>query len=152
MSTVQSFFANIGNFFSNLYFSTNYLQAGAIVVLIFLLVLTLAQVRSHFVHWSLKGGLVGLFFGFILALIVEGFLLIAGRTAVTEILGWKNAPKPIKTALDLGHEKLVNVLGTSDQIPTSKASGESTVDDALTVLQSLNPNEIKKIKAIICTP
>ena len=152
MSTVQNFFANIGSYLSNLYFSTNYLQAGAIIVLVFLLILTLAQVRHHFVHWSLKGGIAGLFFGFLLALFVEGFLLIAGRTAVTEILGWKNAPKPIKTALDLGHDKLINVLGVTEEIPTSNASNESTVDEVLTVLQSLNPSEIKKIKAIICTP
>lgn len=151
MPAVQAFFSNIGSYFINLYFSKNYLQAGAILILVFLLVITLAQVRHHYVHWSLKGGLVGIFFGFILALILEGFLLVAGRTVLTEFLGWKNAPKPITRALDIGKEKLTNVLGAADQM-TPLNTNNSTTDDALNVLQSLNPDEMRKIKAIICTP
>lgn len=85
---------------------TDQLKAGAIVVLLFLLVLSLAQVRRHFVRWGAKGGLIGLFFGFLLALILEGFLLIGGKTALTEILGWKNPPKPVSVALDKGREAL----------------------------------------------
>ena len=77
--------------------SPSYFYAAAIVFLLFLLVLTLAQVRRHFLNWSLKGGIFGIALGFFLALILEGFLIIGGKTVVTEILGWKNAPKPIKT-------------------------------------------------------
>lgn len=87
-----------------------YLQVGAIIVLLFLLILTLASVRKHFVRWSFKGGLMGLFFGFLLALIFEGFLLIGGRTAVTEILGWKNAPKPLVNVLDAGRAKIKSLI------------------------------------------
>lgn len=152
MSAVQTFFSNIGNYFVNLYFTRNYLQAGAIIILVFLLVLTLAQIRRHYVHWSFKGALMGLFFGFLITLFIEGFLLIAGRTALTEILGWRNAPKPIMTALDLGREKLVNVLGITSEIPSSFANSDPTVDIAISTLQSLNPDEIKKVKAIICDP
>lgn len=151
MGVVQTFFINIGNYFTNLYFSKNYLQAGAIILLVFLLVVTLAQVRHHYVDWSLKGGIAGIFFGFLLALILEGFLLVAGRTALTEFLGWKNAPKPITTALDIGKQKLINVLGATDEIASSYAAN-STTDDALNVLQSLNPDEIKKVKSILCQP
>lgn len=120
------------------------LQAIAIVFLIFLLILTLAQVRHHYVNWSFKGALFGIFFGFILALILEGFLLIKGRTAITEVLGWKNAPRPLQVALDLGKGKLVQVLGAYDQIPESS--------HALQVLQSLNPEDRKKIKVLLCQP
>lgn len=151
MPAVQGFFSNIGNYFINLYLTKNYIQAGAIVILVFLLILILAQIRHHAAEWSLKGWIVGLFFGFLLTLILEGFLLIAGRTALTELLGWKNAPKPITRALDIGKDKLTNVLGVTDQIPASYA-GNTTTDDALNVLQSLNPDEMRKIKAIICTP
>lgn len=140
------------DYLKNLYFSTNYVQAGLIVVLLFLLVLTLAQVRHHFVKWSLKGSLMGLFFGFLLVLILEGFFLIWGKTLLTEALGWQNAPKPVRTALDMGRSKLINVLGITDPIPASVASDDPTVDEALDVLQSLDPSESKKIKAIICTP
>lgn len=137
---------------SNLSFKPTYLQAGAFVVLLFILVLSLAQMRHHFVKWSLKGSLMGLFFGFLLVLLLEGFLIIGGKTLLTEVLGWKDAPKPVKTALDLGKDKLVNVLGVKDEIPTINASGDVTSSDALEVLQSLDPSEMKKIKAIICTP
>ena len=101
--------------------STSYLQAGAIVVLLFLLVLSLASFRRRLVGWSMKGALFGLFFGFLLALIFEGLLVVGGRTAITEIAGWKNAPQPILSVLDSGREKLVDVLGVQSQVPESAA-------------------------------
>lgn len=134
----------------SLQFAPSYMQAGAIVVLLFLLVLTLAQLRQKFVHWSTKGSLIGIFFGFLLALILEGFLIIGGKTAVTELLGWKNAPKPVTVALDKGKGKLVDVLGVSDEIPSSNAASNPTADDAIILLQSLDPSEMKQVKSLIC--
>lgn len=122
-----------------------------IAVLGFLAILLFGYIRKYFVKSSVDGIFLGIFFGFLLTLLLEGFLLIAGRTALTELLGWKDAPKPITRALDIGRDKLTNVLGVTDQIPESYASN-STTDDALNVLQSLNPDEIRKIKAIICEP
>src|SRR5512146_2596014 len=90
----RGFDMNIGS----LSFPVTYLEAGAIVFLIFILIVLMAQFRRHYVDWSLKGGVFGIFFGFLLALILEGFLLIGGRTAITEVLGWKNAPAPISLA------------------------------------------------------
>ncbi len=98
-------------------FSPSYIQAGAIVVLLFLLILSLAQLRKHFVNWSLKGALFGVFFGFLFALILEGFLIIGGKTVLTEILGWRNAPKPLTNVIDAGRDKLVEVLGVTDCRP-----------------------------------
>jgi hypothetical protein len=152
MQFVQDLWQKIMTFFASFSVAPTYIKAGAIILLLFLLIISLAQFRHHFVKWSIKGGLIGLFFGFLLALFLEGFLLIAGRTAVTELLGWKNAPKPIKTVLDMGHEKLVNVLGTSKEINKTYASTNPTTEDALNTLQNLDPAEITKIRAIICTP
>lgn len=143
---------NIVNFVSSIDISQGYFKAALVVLLVFLAVLVFGYIRKYFVGSTIDGIFLGIFFGFLLTLILEGFLLIAGRTAVTEMLGWKNAPKPIMTALDLGREKLVNVLGVSDEIPSSYAGEDPTTDEALNVLQSLNPDEIKKIKAIICIP
>ena len=151
MDILKNLWFNILTFFGNFSFASSYLKVIAIVLLIFLLVVTLAGVRKYFIKGSMKGGLVGLFFGFLLALLLEGFLIIGGKTAITEILGWRNAPKPIKTALDLGRDKLVNVLGITDEIPYSNAFNTPTTTDAIEMLQSLNPDDIKKIKAIICT-
>ena len=139
---------NLGEF----NFSPSYIQAGLIIFLIFILVLTMAQVRRHFIDWSIKGAFFGIFFGFLLALILEGFLIIGGRTAVTEILGWKNAPKPILTAIDVGRGKLVDVLGVTDEIPALSAKQNPTVEDAVQLFQSLDPSESSKARSLICQP
>jgi len=144
MQIVQDLFQKLMSFFANFSIAPIYMQAGAIIVLIFLLIVSLAQIRHHFVKWSMKGGLIGLFFGVLLTLIIEGFLLVNGQTALIGILGWKNAPKPISTVLDIGKEKLTNVLGVTNESSIAK--------DAVSVIQSLNPAEITKVKAIICTP
>lgn len=145
---VKSFDFNLGSFSM----PVSYWQAIAIVGLLFVLVLTLAQVRRHYINWSLKGGIVGIFFGFLLALILEGFLIIGGRTAITEVMGWKNAPKPIQVALDNGRSKLIQVLGAQNQIPPSFAKEDVTVQSAVETLQSLNPADMKKVKTLLCTP
>src|SRR3990167_8175051 len=131
-SLSQSFNFNVGK----LSLSTSYIQAGVIVVLLFLLVLSMASFRRHLIGWSLTGAL---FFGFLLALIFEGFLIIGGKTAITELVGWKNAPKPIANLLDSGRTKLVQVLGVTQEIPTLIAKENPTVEEAIGVFQSLDP-------------
>ncbi len=130
----------------------SYIQAGLIVILLFVLILSMAQFRRHFIEWSFKGGIVGLFFGFLFALILEGFLLIGGKTALTEVLGWKNAPKPISVVLDAGRSELINVLGIETTIPSSVAKENTTVQTAVETLQGLNPSDMKKVKSLICQP
>lgn len=144
----KTFNINIGKFS----LPVPFIHAVLIVGLIFLLILTLAQVRRHFVDWSFKGAVFGIFFGFLLALILEGFLIIGGRTAVTGVLGWKNAPKPILAVLDSGRNKLIQVLGVQAEIPSSLAKESSTVQAAIDTLQSLGPTDIKKVKALFCQP
>lgn len=151
MAFLEDLWFKILSFLGGISFAPSYIKVVTIIVLLFLLVVSLAGIRKHFVKWSMKGGLIGLFFGFLLALLLEGFLLIGGKTAITEVLGWRNAPKPIKTALDLGRDKLISVLGITDEIPYSNAFETPTATEAIEILQSLNPDDIKKIKAIICT-
>ena len=144
----RSFQFNVGN----LNLSTSYLQAGAIIVLLFLLVLSLASFRRHLLGWSIKGALFGLFFGFLLALIYEGFLVVGGRTVLTELAGWKNAPQPIQAALDAGRAKLVQVLGVTEEVPQSVAKEDPTIEDAINLFQSLDPSESAKVRQMICKP
>lgn len=142
--SIPSYFFNTFDFNIGKYsLNVPYFQAIAIVFLLFFLVITLAQVRHHYLDWSLKGAGVGIFFGFLLAIILEGFLLVYGKTAITGLLGWKNAPKPISIVLDAGKSKLSNVLG---QETTSEES-----PDIIKSFQSLNPSEAKKVKSIICS-
>ena len=91
-----------------------------------------------YVHWSFKGFVPSILFGFILALILEGFLLIGGRTLFTELLGWENAPKPVAVALDAGRTRLVNVLGVqTSEIPDTLVSEGNTVESVSSGYQSL---------------
>lgn len=146
----KGFNLNLGKFS----FSPSYIQVGEILLLLFILVLTLAQLRRHFVDWSFKGALFGLFFGFLLALILEGFLIIGGKTVLTQVLGWKDAPKPVANLLDVGREKLIQVLGQQIEvkIPDAVAKLNPTFKDGVTFFQSLNPSEAQKLKNFICKP
>jgi len=158
VETVQQIFQklsvpNLDFRLGELQFSPSYIQAGAIVFLLFLLVLTLARLRYMFVNWSIgKSGIAMLFWGFLLALILEGFLIIGGRTLFTEILGWKNAPRPIVDALDAGRNRLVDVLGVTDQIPASTAHEGPVLDSVISAFQNLSPDEAEKARSIICQP
>ncbi len=88
----------------------NVWQAAAIIALIFVFVLVLAYMSRNFMEWSLSGAGIGLVVGFILALVLEGFLIVGGRTVITAALGWKNAPAPIQNVLTEGHQKLLDAL------------------------------------------
>lgn len=95
----------------NLTISPNYLEAFLVVFLVFFLILAMARMRRLFINWSFKGAAMGIFLGFVLAIIVEGFLLLGGHTVLTSLFGWKNAPKPIQQALDRGRGEFIKVLG-----------------------------------------
>jgi len=133
-------------------FSASYFQAGLILFLIFLLLLSLARVRHMFIKWSLGKHSIAIFiWGFIVALIVEGFFVLAGRTMFTELLGWKNPPKPISTFLDIGRNRLAQVLGESVEIKTSEAK-ESASETLIKLFFSLSKSDKEKVKAEICRP
>ena len=134
-----------------------YWQAGVIIFLIFLLILTLARLRYLYVHWALgKSAVAMVFWGFILAVIFEGFLLISGRTIFTEILGWQNPPKPISTILEASRTKLVKVLGVSDEKERMNEMLSETqkvsLDDVILLIQKLDPEEAAKLRSMVCLP
>ena len=137
--------------YDDLYFSPNYLEAGAIVFLLFLLVLSMARLRRMYVKWSFKGATGMVLMGFLLALILEGFLIIGGRTMFTELLGWNNPPKPIATALDSGKERLVDVLGEQSQVPMSEASSAVSSDMVIRGYNELAEDEAEVVRGQICT-
>jgi Na+/H+ antiporter NhaC len=95
--------------------ASNVWQAVIIVVLIFVLILVLAYMSRNFLEWSLSGFGIGLVIGFILAIVIEGFLLIGGKTVLTGILSWKKAPAPIQKVLNDGHTRLLEVMNVPKQ-------------------------------------
>src|SRR5581483_7523367 len=88
----------------------NIWQAAAIIALIFALLLILAYMSRNFLEWSLSGFGIGLLIGFILAIVLEGFLITGGKTVVTGLLSWKAAPPQIQKILDDGHQRLLDTL------------------------------------------
>lgn len=135
----------------NISIEPTYWEAFAIVFLIFLLILTFARVRYLYIHWSLgKQSIAFLFWGFIIALIMEGFFLIGGRTLFTEVLGIKNVPKPLSTVLDEGRSRLVNVLGTSDSNQKGKAIDHPTFQSVLTDFDDLPEVDEIQVKEVLC--
>lgn len=142
-----SFNLNLGN----LSIPISYWQAFIIVALVFVLIVFLAMFRRHRVDWSFKGAIFGIFFGFLLALFLEGFLIIGGKTALTSILGWKDAPPAITQTLDSGRNQLIKVLGIdTTTIPSSFAKDSVGVKEAVDLLQNLNPADTKTVKSIFC--
>ena len=137
-----------------LYIEPTYWQAGAIVILIFFLLIALARVRYMYVHWSLGEHAFAMFFwGFLFALILEGFLMIGGRTLLTEVIGWENAPKPLAAFITAGRERLVNVLGTQTEVPPLTASeNQNRVDEIVSQFQLLSPGDAQRARFQICQP
>lgn len=134
----------------NLNISTPYFQAVAILFLIFLFILLMAYVRRHYLNWSLKGFWFGIFIGFLLALILEGFLIISGRTVLIQLMGWKNPPQVLQNFLEAGKGELINVLGSSTQ--NCKIETEAKPQEVINAFQSLDPSQAKKVQQKICNP
>lgn len=129
-------------------FQPSYIQAALIVFLIFLLVLTLGSLRHRMNHWQMRGAIPGIMFGFTLALLIEGILLVTGGTIITKTLGWKNAPKPISVALDQGKAKLTDVLGTSSEI--ERHTENMSPEEVLQGISQLSPSEFDSIVKLVC--
>lgn len=143
----RTFDLKIGNYT----IKPEYWHAVVIVILVFMLVLTFARLRYLKVKWGMQGFLPTLFIGFMLAIILEAGFILAGRTLFTELIGWENPPKPIGPALDAGREKLVNVLGVTEQIPDTYANENSTSEDLILMYTTLDQDEANKVKEIICS-
>ena len=137
----------------NLYVDATYWQAGAIILLLFLLVITFARMRYLYVHWSMgKHAFSMLFWGIILTIIIEGFFMLSGRTIFTEILGFKRVPKPFSTVLDIGRQRLVNVLGEDSAVPDASAGSVLNSDQIYSLYTKMDPAESQKLQSIICQP
>lgn len=144
-------FQSIGDFNlpGGLVFSPNYLQAGAIVFCIFLLILTFGMLQHRYNHWTVKGIMPGVALGFAIALLLEAVLLIGGRTIFTELLGWEDAPKPISNALDASRERLVDVLGVTDPVPESRANSPTT-EELMQSYDGLKDEDKETLQSQIC--
>jgi hypothetical protein len=141
----KTFSLRLGNFD----LAPTYWQAAAIVALLFLLVWTLARLRHMYVNWAIgKSAVAFLFWGFLLATVVEGFLILGGKTIFTEILGWDNAPKPIGVVLDAGRAKLIKTLGMSDEIPQSQ--GAPTYQSIVGDFEGLSSDDKETVRSFIC--
>jgi hypothetical protein len=134
--------------FKGIQVEPTYWMAGTIVILIFMLLFTLARLRYLYVHWNLgKSSISMIFWGFILAMVIEGFLIISGKSLLTLVFGWESAPKPISTVLDVGRSRLINVLGAQDEDTNINPSAKLILE-----YQQLSTEEATVIKSFVCEP
>lgn len=131
--------------------SPSHYQVGIILFLVFLLLLSLARVRRMFIHWSFGRQSIAIFaWGFIVALIVEGFFILAGRTMFTELLGLRNLPKPISSFIDLGRSRVYQVLGESVEIKESSAVSDPDAQSLIKSFFLLDEQGKKEVKNQVC--
>jgi len=142
----RTFKIRLGNFT----ISPNYLQAILILFGVFMVIFSLARMRHLYVSWSFKGASAWVTLGFLIAIMLEGIMIVGGRTLFTEMVGWENAPKPILSALDTGRERLIEVLGVTDEVPISNASEKLTSEQILELYRSLEEEESDKAYDLIC--
>jgi hypothetical protein len=130
-----------------------YWEAFTIIILIFLLIFTLARMRYLYVHWHLsKTSLAMMFWGFVLTVILEGFLWLSGRTVLTTVLGWKNPPKPVAATLETGRDHLREVLGETAEIDSAKAEAPATYQSVVFDYKELNESDKETVQKFVCKP
>lgn len=78
--------------------------------------------------------------------------MLSGRTIFTEIMGVKNVPKPFSTVLDIGRNRLTNVLGEKSEIPSSFAESKLNSDQMYSLYKNMDSVESQKLQEIICMP
>ncbi|MBI4058882.1 hypothetical protein HY404_01425 [Candidatus Microgenomates bacterium] len=125
-------------------------QAVLIIGGIFLVALLLGVTRHHMLEWSIKGAGFGILLGVVLTLVVEGFLLVGGRTAVAEVLRNKNTPVAIRSFIQDNMMQLAQAIGSPPQVlnaATSATSGEVVEN-----FNNLSVKEQSKARTQICAP
>ena len=69
-----------------------------------------------------------------------------GSIAHVILFNTNNAPKPISTALDVGRERLVDVLGVSDVIEERQYSTEEIIE----AIKGLSLSETEAVEEYLC--
>lgn len=130
----------------------NQFLAVAVALLVFLFFVAVALLRHRSVKDSVKTTSSGILIGFLFAIVIEGFLVLSGRTFITEMLSWENPPKPIAGVINKGRERLTNVLGTSVEINSTNADSGPNVQSVIDDYLSLPPDQADQIKKSLCQP
>jgi|GEM_PF-622451 len=131
-------------------FSPTYLQAGIVILCLFLFIFTFSLVQRHQTQLTIKGVMPGIALGFTLALLIEAIFLVGGKTVITELLGWKNAPKPISNAIEISRSRFVEVLGINSTVPEGKAKEKFRAEELMQRYEELSNSEKENLKRLIC--
>lgn len=131
-------------------FSPTYLQAGVVVLCLFLFIFAFGLMQRHQTQLTMKGIVPGIALGFTLALLIEAILLVGGKTVITELLGWKDAPKPISSAIEISRSHFVEVLGVNSSVPEGNAQNKLGTDGIMQSYEELSEKEKKSLQKLIC--
>lgn len=126
-------------------------QAVVIIIGVFLITLVLGLARHHMLAWSIKGAGFGIVMGAVLMLVLEGILLVGGKTAVGEIVKNTSTPENVRVFLQKNMSELASQIGTEPG--TLGAASEQTGPEVIiSEFKNLESLEREKVQEAICKP
>lgn len=136
---------------NNIHVTGNTVQATFIIIVVFLFALLLGVARHHMLAWSIKGAWFGIFFGILLTLLVEAFLLVGGRTALVETLNNEKIPKTVRNTIREGTREISNSL--NNEIPMLSAQDQQDpTKNVISLFSSLKREDQQTVERAICLP
>lgn len=142
---LNEFLVNFGSFVS-----PQYQQALIIGIGVFLIILLLGVTRRHMLNWSIKGAWFGVVFGIVVTLLVQGLLLVGGKTAVVEVVRNEKTPKNVRVFLQENITELAQSLASEPK--TLGAQEELNFQDFIDGFSTLPKKDQQKVKNLICEP
>lgn len=126
-------------------------QAMLIIIGVFLFTLVLGLARHHMLVWSIKGAGFGIVMGAILMLILEGILLVGGKTAVGEIVKNNSTPDNVRVFLQKNMSELASQIGAE---PGTLGAASEKIDPEVVIseFKNLESLEQKAVQEAICKP
>lgn len=127
-------------------------QQGILIIIgIFFFTLLLGATRHHMLHWSLKGAGFGLVLGIIVTLVLEGVLLVGGKTAIAQAIKNNNTPPDVRIFLQKNLSELAQLIESSPT--TLGASSDGALSGQIAeAYKDLNSKEQKQVRDAVCTP
>lgn len=128
------------------------LQVALIGTGVFLFTLLLGLARHHMLAWSIKGAWFGFLLGMVLLLILEGFLLVGGKTAISELVKNKRTPENVRVFLEKNMTELAQSLSNNPKALGASTKSGNPSASFVSQFENLPRGEQDAVKEEICQP
>lgn len=127
-------------------------QQGILIIIgVFFVTLLLGLTRHHMLSWSMKGAGFGVVAGMLLTLVLEGLLLVGGKTAVAEIVRNESAPPAVRVFLQKNMSELADLIGP-ESTTLGTASVKGVPEGLVTEYKKLTSQEQTQVRNAVCAP